>query len=105
MKSFQQLNALRIIAGQKDGKANVQIIKDRMIDDSPNVSRLLNKLREKQLIEKERCTLDQRIVYLQLTKEGKSLMERGKQLIESIEFNMESTKMNELNDLLEAIRK
>ncbi|MFT4740992.1 MAG: DNA-binding MarR family transcriptional regulator [Marivirga sp.] len=103
--SFQQLNVLRIIAGQDAGSANVQLIKDRMISDSSNVSRLLNKLAEKQLIEKERCTNDQRVVYLQLTKAGESLMQKGKRLVESFEFEMESKKLNQLNELLEAVRK
>lgn len=103
--SFQQLNVLRIIAGQQEGRANVQIIKDRMISDSSNVSRLLNKLCEKQLIEKERCTNDQRVVYLQLTKSGERIMKEGKQLIESFNFSLEDKKLNQLTQLLEAVRK
>jgi DNA-binding MarR family transcriptional regulator len=102
--SFQQLNVLRIINGQKDGRANVQIIKDRMIDNRSNVSRLLNKLCEKGFIRKDRCTADQRVVYLELTETGKEVMIAGRQKMENIQFSMKNNRLQELNHLLEELR-
>lgn len=102
--SFQQLNVLRIIHGQEENKANVQIIKDRMIDDRSNVSRLLNKLCEKGFTEKDRCTSDQRVVYIALTEKGKKVMKEGKEKMEQIQFSLENKKLQRLNTLLEEIR-
>ena len=41
--------------------------------DSPNVSRILNKMVEKGLVHKERQSDDQRIVYVSLTEKGRQL--------------------------------
>ncbi len=103
--SFQQLNALRIIHGQQEGRANVQIIKDRMIDDRSNVSRLLNKLCEKGFTKKDRCTMDQRVVYIQLSTDGIEVMKKGKAAVENIQFSLTDQKLNEINELLEELRK
>lgn len=102
--SFQQLNVLRIISGQVEKIANVQLIKERMIDNRSNVSRLLNKLCEKGFIEKDRCTEDQRVVYIKLTKAGETVMEQGKNAIESIQFSMDDDVLKQLNHHLETIR-
>ncbi|GAA5027274.1 hypothetical protein GCM10011506_13720 [Marivirga lumbricoides] len=103
--SFQQLNVLRIIHGQKEGRANVQIIKDRMIDDRSNVSRLLNKLCEKGFTQKDRCNMDQRVVYIELSPAGIEVMKRGRALIEKIQFSIEENKIEQLNQLLNDLRK
>jgi len=102
--SFQQLNVLRIIHGQKENKANVQVIKDRMIDDRSNVSRLLNKLCEKGLTLKDRCTQDQRVVYIALTEKGKEVMKQGKEKMEQIQFSLDNKNLQKLNNLLEELR-
>ena len=52
--SPQQYNILRILRGAKD-KIKVQIVKDRMIERAPNATRLMDKLCDKGLIERERC--------------------------------------------------
>ena len=45
--SLQQFNVLSILHGQEKQTATVNLIKDRLIDRMPNVSRLLNKLMDK----------------------------------------------------------
>jgi DNA-binding MarR family transcriptional regulator len=102
--SFQQLNVLRIINGQKEDRVNVQLIKDRMIDNRSNVSRLLNKLCEKGFTHKDRCTTDQRVVYIELTETGKQVMKEGRRKMEKIQFSMKKNKLQELNHLLEKLR-
>ena len=55
--SPQQFNILRILRGA--GKAiKVQVIKDRMIERAPNATRLMDKLCDKDLIERVRCEHD-----------------------------------------------
>jgi len=44
-----------------------------LIDDSPNVSRILNKMVDKGLVRKERQQDDQRVVHIALTEKGRRL--------------------------------
>jgi len=50
----------------------------------PNVSRLLNKLMEKGLIQKERNLSDQRVVYVKLTPAGEKLRIQSRQILNQI---------------------
>ena len=71
--SPQQYNILRILRGAKE-KIKVQIVKDRMIERAPNATRLMDKLCDKTLIERERCEHDRRVVYVKITKMGLDLL-------------------------------
>ncbi|PQJ72312.1 MULTISPECIES: MarR family winged helix-turn-helix transcriptional regulator [Polaribacter] len=71
--SPQQYNILRILRGAKD-RIKVQIVKDRMIERAPNATRLMDKLYDKNLIERERCEEDRRVVYVRITKLGLELL-------------------------------
>ncbi|TYB76389.1 MarR family winged helix-turn-helix transcriptional regulator [Bizionia myxarmorum] len=84
--SPQQYNILRILKGSKDA-LKVQTIKERMIERSPNATRLMDKLIAKQLIERFPCENDRRVVFVQITHEGKELLESI-----STDFNHEITK-------------
>lgn len=103
--SLQQFNALSILHGQPNQMATVNVIKDRLIDRMPNVSRLLNKLMEKDLIEKERNSNDQRVVYVKLTPKGLILKQKGRTLINGVIIDLDEEQSNLLNNLLEKVRK
>jgi DNA-binding MarR family transcriptional regulator len=102
--SLQQLNILSILDGQPDKTATVNLIRERMIDRMPNVSRLLNKLMEKGLITKERDLSDQRIVYIKLTPQGQKTKVKGRELFDSIGFQIDNEQAELLNSLLDKIR-
>ena len=71
--SPQQYAILRILRGA--GKPmKVQLIKDRMIDRAPNATRLMDKLCDKDLIDRVRCDHDRRVVYISISKEGLKLL-------------------------------
>lgn len=102
--SIQQYNILRILRGAKE-KVTVQTVKDRMIEKSPNTTRLMDKLCAKNLIERIRCENDRRVVYVKIANPGLKLLK---------EINMENSedlmsKLNQeelvlLNSLLDKIR-
>ena len=71
--SPQQYNILRILRGAKD-RVKVQLVKDRMIERAPNATRLMDKLCDKRLIERERCERDRRVVYVRVTAAGLALL-------------------------------
>jgi DNA-binding MarR family transcriptional regulator len=73
--SMAQFNILRILRGAKDF-LNVNTIKDRMIEKSPNTTRLMDKLIEKNLIERKRCEEDRRIVYVKISESGLDLLSK-----------------------------
>ena len=71
--SPQQYNILRILRGAKD-KTKVQLVKDRMIERAPNATRLMDKLCDKNLIDRERCEHDRRVVFVKISKIGLDLL-------------------------------
>lgn len=72
--SPQQFNILRILKGAGE-PVNVQIIKDRMIERSPNATRLMDKLCAKNFIERIPCEHDRRVVKIAITKKGNALLD------------------------------
>jgi DNA-binding MarR family transcriptional regulator len=73
--SPQQYNILRILRGAGE-QLTVQTIKDRMIERAPNATRLMDKLCAKSLIERVRCDHDRRVVYINISKPGLSLLKK-----------------------------
>ena len=102
--SLQQLNVLAILKGQPNQTANVNLIKERLIDRMPNVSRLLNKLMEKGLVQKDRDQSDQRVVFIKLTAEGDKLAVKGRELFNKVSYGVKDKEAELLNDLLDKLR-
>ncbi len=102
--SEQQYNILRILRGS--GKEiMVTEVKERMIQKSPNATRLMDKLCEKKLIERSRCENDRRVVFVKISKKGLDLVEK----INLSEFDLYLNRLTEneaklLNELLDKIR-
>ena len=71
--SPQQYNILRILRGA-GGPLNVQTIKERMSDRSPNATRLMDKLCAKNLIQRIPSEEDRRVVKVLITQQGLDLM-------------------------------
>lgn len=59
---------------------------------------------DKGLIEKERNSSDQRVVYIKLTKEGVLLKKKARTIIDSILVNLTDEEADLLNDMLEKVR-
>ncbi|WP_111309443.1 MarR family winged helix-turn-helix transcriptional regulator [Confluentibacter sediminis] len=107
-KSFgispQQYNILRILKGANE-PLNVQTIKDRMVERSPNVTRLMDKLCAKNYIERLACSGDRRVVKIAITNEGKYLLESipedfSKELLK----NLSEEEGEQLSNLLDKMR-
>src|SRR5690606_11049308 len=102
--SPQQYNILRILKGAGE-PLNVQVIKDRMIERSPNATRLMDKLCAKNYIERLPCPGDRRVVKIAITQEGKNLLasipdDFNKNLLE----NLTEEEAGQLSDLLDKMR-
>lgn len=102
--SPQQYNILRILKGGAD-KMKVQLVKQRMIEKSPNATRLMDKLCEKLLIDRFRCDEDRRVVYIKINDKGlKRLKQIGR--IKSLDYldNLTEEEAKNLSELLDKIR-
>jgi DNA-binding MarR family transcriptional regulator len=102
--SPQQFNILRILRGAKE-RTKVQLVKDRMIERAPNATRLMDKLCDKNLIERERCEHDRRVVYIKITNQGLELLatiDDNKNL--SFLENLTNKEAEILSNLLDKIR-
>ncbi len=73
--SNPQFNIMRILRGAGDWLA-MNTVKARMIEKSPNTTRLADKLLDKGLIERQRSDEDRRVVYIKITKVGLKLLEQ-----------------------------
>lgn len=102
--SPQQYNILRILRGAKE-QIKVQVVKDRMIERAPNATRLMDKLCDKDLIERERCESDRRVVYVKITDIGlELLMKIDEQRNSSFLDKLSEEEAIELSNLLDKIR-
>lgn len=102
--SEQQYNILRILRGA-GGEITVTVVRERMVQKSPNTTRLMNKLCEKKLIDRNRCESDRRVVFVKITKKGLDLLAR----IDLSDFDIYAKRLTEveakiLNGLLDKIR-
>ncbi len=73
--TLAQFNILRILRGAK-GAISVNMVKDRMIEKSPNTTRLMDKLIDKKLIQRIRCDKDRRVLYVEISEEGLTLLDK-----------------------------
>lgn len=69
-----QYNILRILNGSFPNGLSVLDIKSRMIDRSSNVSRLVEKLRESNLVERVPHSGDRRMVVVTISESGKKML-------------------------------
>lgn len=102
--SPQQYNILRILRGAGE-PTKAQVVKERMIDRAPNATRMIDKLLDKDLIKRERCDHDRRVVYIEITKKGLLLVDKIAEN-KSLDFLNQITEKEAavLSDLLDKLR-
>jgi len=102
--SPQQYNILRILRGAAK-PIKVQLVKERMIERSPNATRLMDKLCDKQLIKRVRCEEDRRVVFVEINKKGLALLKKIEKA-RRIDFlgNVTEAEAKTLSDILDKMR-
>lgn len=104
-----QYNILRILSGSFPKGLSVLDIKNRMIDRNSNVSRLVEKLRQRDLVERLPYTDDRRMVVVTLAEAGQSLLEQIEREVFAVPNKMLATtlcdaEMAQLGSLLDKFR-
>ncbi|PHN01544.1 MarR family winged helix-turn-helix transcriptional regulator [Flavilitoribacter nigricans] len=106
--SWQQFNILRILRGMYPEPASVKSLTERMIDKMSNASRLVEKLKQKGLVERRSCKFDRRQVDVVITDQGLELLSQASAAMED-QMDLSKSQLSEeqaaqLNDLLDAMR-
>jgi len=102
-----QYNVLRILRGE--GKPiPCSEIAERMIQVVPAITGLIDRLEKQELVSRERCTDDRRVVYVDVTKKAQSLLKRLDGPVDELQKQMlghlTRSELKELSHLLEKAR-
>lgn len=103
----QQFNILRILRGQHPTKISGAEIKNRMIDKNSDVSRLLDRLIVKKLIEKSQCPNDKRAADVIITQSGLDLLAEIDKKMDQTDndvMNLSAQEAEQLSQLLDKCR-
>jgi DNA-binding MarR family transcriptional regulator len=105
--TVQQFNILRILRGQHPNVVNLKLIKERMLDKMSDVSRLVERLREKGFVDRKTCPSDRRHIDVCITNEGLELLKKldsDLKAINSLFSSLSNDEIRTLNDLLDKLR-
>lgn len=72
----QQYNVLRILRGAGERGLPTLEIAERMVEQTPGITRLIDRLEAKKLVRRERCKSDRRQVFCQISASGLALLAR-----------------------------
>jgi DNA-binding MarR family transcriptional regulator len=82
--SLAQFNVLRILAGAGKAGHRVADIGERLITREPDVTRLIDGLERKGLVQRERAEDDRRVVRVGLTAEGLRIVKQASKGVETL---------------------
>jgi DNA-binding MarR family transcriptional regulator len=102
----QQYNILRILANSTAPLSTLKI-REKMLDKMSDTSRIVERLLKKELVHKQLCSSDKRLVDVTLTEKGVQLLQRlGEKVeqIDSVADTLSSEDIENLNLLLDKIR-
>lgn len=97
--SPQQYNVLRILRGQHPNPVCVGLVQERMLDQMSNASRLIEKLKLKNLLTRQECKEDRRQVDVVITKSGLDLLSGIDKEFDKFEATINCLDTQEANDL------
>ncbi len=103
----QQFNILRILRGQQPNPATINLLKERMLDKMCDASRMVERLKSKNLVERQVCEKDRRAVDIIITKKGLDLLtkiDKDMPDYEKIMQNLNATEIKQFNQLLDKLR-
>ena len=103
----RQYNVLRTLYVRGSGGLSCQSIGEQLVTSVSDISRLIDRLSEKNLVERQRSEEDRRVVRIHLTEKGKqscqAVDDRLVQRIEELFDHMEREELEQLNDHLQTV--
>ncbi len=83
--TLQQYNVLRILRGAGDEGLPTLVVADRMIERTPGVTRLIDRMEKKGWVTRVRCTEDRRRVWCRITEPGLGLLRSLDEAINAVD--------------------
>jgi MarR family transcriptional regulator, 2-MHQ and catechol-resistance regulon repressor len=106
--TFQQYNVLRILRGKFPESLNPGEIKSVMLDKSPDLTRLVDRLLTKELVERGTCEINRRKIDIKISQKGLNFLSSIDQKVQSVHqahtLNLTETEAESLSNLLDKIR-
>ena len=104
----QQYNVLRILRGAGEKGLPTLEIAERMIEQTPGITRLIDRLETKKLVSRERCATDRRQVFCRISAAGLALLARLDEPVHAISDealrNLSKKDVAQLIELLDRTR-
>ena len=102
----QQYNALRLLRAAQPKKVPTLSLAARLVSRAPDVTRLLDKLADRGLIERERLADNRRVVHIGITEPGLDLLNRLADEVRAChERQLGHLSAGELRTLIDLLRK
>src|SRR5207253_3472800 len=106
--TLQQYNVLRILRGAGEKGLPTLEIAERMIEQTPGITRLVDRLEAKKLVVRERCATDRRQVFCRISAAGLALLARLDEPVRAISDealrNLSKKDVAQLIELLDRTR-
>jgi DNA-binding MarR family transcriptional regulator len=106
--SFAQYNVLRILRGAGADGLTCGGVSERLVQHDPDVTRLLDRLEKRALIERHRDQKDRRVVRTAITEGGLALLAELDEPVDAVHEqqmgHMSEARLTELMSLLEEVR-
>lgn len=105
--SPEQYHLMKVLHKQHPNPANVTCLQDKMLNKMSNASRLVEKLRQKNLVERHECPLDRRQCHVKLTDKGLELLKSADKNfleIQDVLRTLDYEQVETLNNLLDKVR-
>jgi DNA-binding MarR family transcriptional regulator len=107
--TLTQYNVLRILRGQGGEALCRNEVRDRLIAEGPDVTRLLDRMEEAGLVRRERDSEDRRLVNTTISRDGTRLLERLEKPVAALQVqllgHLGKRKLALLVDLLAEVRR
>jgi DNA-binding MarR family transcriptional regulator len=101
----QQYNALRLLASEHPGQVRTLDLAGRLVSRAPDITRLLDKLEQRGLIERDRPADNRRVVHIGITEAGLALLRELRQpLRDCHERQLGHLSQHELRSLVALLR-
>jgi MarR family transcriptional regulator, 2-MHQ and catechol-resistance regulon repressor len=105
--THQQFNILRILRGSFPQPLSTLQIRERMLDKMSDTSRIVDRLVAKELVQKNTCPSDKRLVDVLITEKGQDLLRRidaEGDHIQEIMNGLTEEEAEQLSNLLDKMR-
>jgi DNA-binding MarR family transcriptional regulator len=104
----QQYNVLRILRGAGERGLPTLEIAQRMVEQTPGITRLIDRLEEKELVTRVRCLTDRRQVFCHINDTGLAMLESLDAPVREADTRaltmLKSGEVDQLIDILDRIR-